>query len=86
MHWPFMLRRTHDCVVSELREEYTKCLEKAYEECAYEYDRAMKDGKALVHAWARDVTWRIFTSSDSHISHLRAAMQDAEKQFNPKRP
>jgi hypothetical protein len=49
-----------------------------------EYGRAMKAGRAQVHAWARDAAARFFYLDNHRAKGAAiAAFQQAEHQFNP---
>jgi hypothetical protein len=88
-----MLKKTHRREMNSLARANTEALtvlgEKYERDMDAEYSRATKDGMAKVHAWARDITWELFTADNQNptvqINQLKAAMQQAEQQFNPKR-
>lgn len=74
LRWPLITRARYD------RE-----LTIAVNAIRTEYDRATVDGKAKVHAWARDAAANFF-----HVDSYRAKgaavalFQQAEQQFDPK--
>lgn len=49
-----------------------------------EYQRAMKDGRAKVHAWAIDSNYQMFSVDSTRAkSAAIMAFQEAERQFRP---
>ena len=66
-----MLKKTHDRI-------YADELIVAQRAIDNEYARATREGRAQVHAWARDATWNVF-----HGGQAQAAFQQAESIFAP---
>lgn len=80
MKWPLILRKTHDAEVFALRDQIK-----------HEYSRALKDGRAQVHAWSRDAATNMFYTDRGMGDDPRAravftgAIQGAEKLFAPEK-
>ena len=79
MRWPFMLKKTRDAEIDILAGLMQEALDN-------EYDRATADGRAQVHAWARELTANLYLESHPNIfrNKAMAAFQQAEIQFAPK--
>ena len=77
MKWPFMTKAEHEREVKRVTDLMQEALDR-------EYQRAMVDGRAQVHAWARDAAAEFFTI-DTHRAKgaAVAAFQFAERQFGP---
>lgn len=71
MRWPFMLKRTHDDAIKFVWEIVDR-----------EYNRAMKDGKAQVHAFMREANANVYNHPRPEIA-IRAVFQQAESEFGP---
>jgi hypothetical protein len=73
MQSPLITRKRHEAEVAHLRAAIKT-----------EYSRAMSEGKAKVHAWAREVNYNLFQLDDFRLKGaIRAALQQAELMFNP---
>lgn len=78
MRWPFMTKATHDRIIRHLDLQHEACTDLLRQYIDNEYARATRDGRAQVHAWARDATWNVF-----HGGQAQAAFQEAERIFAP---
>ena len=82
MRWPWMTLSRHDRIVAEMHHQHVSDMavlsEAAADAVDREYARATRDGRAQVHAWARDATWNVF-----HGGQAQAAFQEAEHMFAP---
>ena len=82
MRWPWMTLSRHDRIVAEMHHQHVSDMavlsEAAADAVDQEYARATREGRAQVHAWARDATWNVFTAA-----RPRLAFQEAESIFAP---
>lgn len=77
MRWPLVTRARYEREL-EIKDKA------AYVAIMQEYQRAMKDGKRQVHAWARDAAAKFFSIDPYRAKGAAiAAFQQAEHQFNP---
>lgn len=84
-NWPpFMTVRRHNRIVTDLIAEAQKAIDG-------EYARAVREGRAQIHAWSAEANWNLFHGLPSPFDNggtrtkaqARAALQEAEHVFNP---
>lgn len=77
MRWPIMTKAAHEAELRRIIDLMQSAVDR-------EYIRATNDGKAKVHAWARDANYEIFQVSGGSAKAVAiAAFQVAEHQFGP---
>lgn len=75
MRWPFMLRRTHETFVDDLKQHHESLVQRLHvhfmdrmqtlrddfqDKVDTEYTRARDEGRRQVHAWAVEVNYNLF--------------------------
>lgn len=77
MRWPYMTKAEHEREVQRITDAAADAIDR-------EFTRAMTEGKAAVHAWARDTYYELFQVSGAQAKAAAiAALQQAERQFGP---
>lgn len=78
MRWPFVTRTRLDRELALLTVSASDAIDR-------EWSRATVEGRALVHAWAREVNYNLMTENNATAAKAKAlaALQDAEHQFRP---
>lgn len=84
-NWPpFMTVRRHNRIVSDIIAEAQKAIDG-------EHARAVREGRAQIHAWSVEANWNLFHGLPSPFdgggtrtkAQARAALQEAEHVFTP---
>jgi len=89
IRWPFMIKRTHEDAMAEMDRYHMSVRESQRAEAYREaYAQATRDGRAQVHAFAVEVTSRLYQESHPNIFRNKAlaAMQEIEGTFSPSLP
>lgn len=73
---------THERYVRQIELHHETCVSMLQEAIDREYARATKEGRALVHAWAVDANYNVFTHGNPRGA-AQAAFQEAERIFRP---
>lgn len=75
MRWPFMTKARYDADMARTRAILHDAINR-------EYARATRDGKQIVHGWARDAAYNVLSTPNPR-SAAQAAFQEAEHLFRP---